>query len=162
MKYEKKDTGIIAQRITDICASREMSVCELERKLNLGNGLIWTWKKRSSPTASTVAYVADYLHVSLDYLFGRDQMFDMKAEEISAYTGLSCETIATLHTIHMNTQHDTSGWMKMVNDMVLNAVALSGVPVEKARYKKATQSDRHAEHQANMSDNKVQYIAQNK
>lgn len=57
-------------RIRLLANAQGLSLPALEAKLNLGNGTISRWSK-SSPNTDKLARVADYFHVSLDYLLGR-------------------------------------------------------------------------------------------
>lgn len=49
-----------------------MSLAELERKLNFGNGTITKWDRRS-PSSDKLTEVANYFDVSTDYLLGRPE-----------------------------------------------------------------------------------------
>lgn len=55
-------------RIRTLANSQGLSLPALEVKLNLGNGTISRWSK-SSPNTDKLSRVADYFHVSLDYLY---------------------------------------------------------------------------------------------
>ena len=57
-------------RIRLLANAQGLSLPALEMKLNLGNGTISRWSK-CSPNTDKLARVADYFHVSLDYLLGR-------------------------------------------------------------------------------------------
>lgn len=57
-------------RIRVLANAQGLSLPALEAKLNLGNGTISRWNK-SSPNSDKLARVADFFHVSLDYLLGR-------------------------------------------------------------------------------------------
>lgn len=59
-------------RIRALANAQGLSLPALEAKLNLGNGTISRWSK-SSPNTDKLARVADYFHVSLDYLLGRSE-----------------------------------------------------------------------------------------
>lgn len=59
-------------RIRLLANAQGLSLPALEAKLNLGNGTISRWSK-SSPNSDKLARVADYFHVSLDYLLGRSE-----------------------------------------------------------------------------------------
>lgn len=59
-------------RIRVLANAQGLSLPALEAKLNLGNGTISRWSK-SSPNSDKLARVADYFHVSLDYLLGRSE-----------------------------------------------------------------------------------------
>lgn len=53
-----------------LCEERNISIKQLEAALELGNGTIGAWDK-STPNVRSLIKVADYFHVSLDYLTGR-------------------------------------------------------------------------------------------
>lgn len=57
-------------RIRTLANSQGLSLPALEVKLSLGNGTISRWRS-SSPNSDKLIRVADYFHVSLDYLLGR-------------------------------------------------------------------------------------------
>lgn len=57
-------------RIKDLASQRKVSLAEVEREAGLSSGSITKWDK-SSPKAETLQKVADYFHVSTDYLLGR-------------------------------------------------------------------------------------------
>lgn len=57
-------------RIRTLANAQGLSLPVLESKLNLGNGTISRWSK-SAPNTDKLSRVADYFHVSLDYLLGR-------------------------------------------------------------------------------------------
>lgn len=59
-------------RIKELAESKSMSIAELERKLQLSNGSISRWKK-ASPNSKSLAAIADYFSVSVDYLLGREK-----------------------------------------------------------------------------------------
>ena len=59
----------IVKRIKDIAYEKDVSVAQLERDLNFGNGTLSRWDK-SSPSVEKFDKVAKYLNVSLDYLLG--------------------------------------------------------------------------------------------
>ena len=60
------------QRIQSLANQKGISIAELERRLNLSNGLIARWKK-SAPSSKGLVAIADYFDVSVDYLLGRDK-----------------------------------------------------------------------------------------
>lgn len=62
----------IVDRIRALANSQGLSLPALEVKLNLGNGTISRWSK-SSPNSDKLSKVADFFHVSLDYLLGRTE-----------------------------------------------------------------------------------------
>jgi transcriptional regulator with XRE-family HTH domain len=64
-------TESIVDRIRTLANAQGLSLPALEVKLNLGNGTISRWSK-SSPNTDKLSRVADFFHVSLDYLMGRE------------------------------------------------------------------------------------------
>lgn len=49
---------------------------DLALELGFSENLFYTWKK-TNPKASDLAKVADYFHVSVDYLLGREEKTDV-------------------------------------------------------------------------------------
>lgn len=65
-------TESTVDRIRVLANAQGLSLPALEVKLNLGNGTISRWSK-SSPNTDKLTRVADFFHVSLDYLLGRSE-----------------------------------------------------------------------------------------
>ena len=61
----------LSERIKKLCATKGITLAELERILGLGNGSIRKWEIVSSPSVANLQKVADYFGVSTDYLLGR-------------------------------------------------------------------------------------------
>ena len=61
----------LKDRIRALANARGMSLPMLEAELGFGNGTIVKWDK-ASPNSEKLSKVADYFHVSVDYLLGRD------------------------------------------------------------------------------------------
>lgn len=57
----------ISKRIEELCIKNNISIAELERRLNFGNSTIRKWDK-SFPSVDKVTKVADYFHVTVEYL----------------------------------------------------------------------------------------------
>lgn len=60
------------ERIEALCAERGMTISALEKEIGLGSGTILKWDHRKGPSADKLSRVADYFHVSVDYLLGRE------------------------------------------------------------------------------------------
>lgn len=58
-------------RIKELCDARGETLASLERKMDFGNGTIRRWGD-TTPSGDKLAKVADYFHVSVDYLLGRE------------------------------------------------------------------------------------------
>ncbi|MDC2863755.1 helix-turn-helix domain-containing protein [Bacillus sp. BP-3] len=63
----------LVNTIKSLCAQRKIAISALERDLEFGNGTIRRWDK-TSPSAEKLQKVADYFHVTTDYLLGREQL----------------------------------------------------------------------------------------
>lgn len=61
---------MLFERIKELCKKRGISISELENRIGFGKNSIYKWKTQS-PKAETLQKVADYFHVSTDYLLGR-------------------------------------------------------------------------------------------
>lgn len=61
--------------IKGLCDSKGISIAELERNLGLGNSTIRKWDT-NKPNVEKLQKVADYFHVTTDYLLGREQTND--------------------------------------------------------------------------------------
>lgn len=61
----------IVDRIRLLANAQGLNLPNLEMRLNLGNGTISRWSK-SSPNTDKLLRVADYFHVPIDYLLGRE------------------------------------------------------------------------------------------
>ncbi|MDG4985144.1 helix-turn-helix transcriptional regulator [Lactococcus lactis] len=61
----------IFEQIKSLAKSRNITMKDLALKLGFSENLFYTWKK-TNPKASDLEKVADYFHVSVDYLLGRD------------------------------------------------------------------------------------------
>lgn len=57
-------------RVKILADKQKISITRLEEKLDFGKNYLYKWKK-SSPNSETLQKVADYFHVSTDYLLGR-------------------------------------------------------------------------------------------
>lgn len=66
-------------RIRTLANAQGLSLPTLEVKLSLGNGTISRWSK-SAPNTDKLSRVADFFHVSLDYLLGREQKENSPSE----------------------------------------------------------------------------------
>lgn len=56
------------ETIFQLCENKNISITALENKLGLGRGLIGKWKNGTSPNLEKLQKIADYFHVTIDYL----------------------------------------------------------------------------------------------
>lgn len=69
----------LVKTIKMLCDERKVTFAEVEREIAISNGQIRRWDN-ASPKSETLSKVADYFHVSTDFLLGRtDQRYlDLK------------------------------------------------------------------------------------
>lgn len=73
---------MLLEKIKRLCSQRNITVSELERILEFGNGTMHRWGK-SQPSADKVLKVAEYFGASLDYLFGTKEILSKESLEIA-------------------------------------------------------------------------------
>lgn len=61
----------VVERIKSLCESKQTTITALERDLGFGKGILRKWDE-VAPNSDKLQKVADYFHVSVDYLLGRD------------------------------------------------------------------------------------------
>lgn len=61
----------LLERIKQLCEAKGETLASLERKMDFGNGTIRRWGE-TTPSGDKLAKVADFFHVSVDYLMGRE------------------------------------------------------------------------------------------
>lgn len=69
-----ENVGLIVKKL---CDEKGITAAELERAVGLANASVARWIKGSSPNGSALEKVANYFHVSVDYLLGRTTERDM-------------------------------------------------------------------------------------
>lgn len=57
---------MVFEKIEKLAKKKGITITDIERSLELGNGTIRRWKK-SSPSLENIAKVAKYLGVTVDY-----------------------------------------------------------------------------------------------
>lgn len=70
----------IVDKIKVLAKERNLTLAELERKLDFGNGTIARWRTRT-PGADKLKLVAEHFNVSVDYLIGRESYEQMKFDQ---------------------------------------------------------------------------------
>ena len=56
------------ETIFRLCEDKDISITALEGELGLGRGLIGKWRNGTSPNLEKLQKVANYFHVTIDYL----------------------------------------------------------------------------------------------
>lgn len=67
------DNELLVKSIRKLCKKNNIAVSQLESDLNFGAGLISRWIK-SSPSLDKIVDIADYFHVSIDEVVGRNNI----------------------------------------------------------------------------------------
>ncbi|MBC8579167.1 helix-turn-helix domain-containing protein [Zhenhengia yiwuensis] len=66
-----KEKTLLGERIEMLCEEKKLTLVEVERACNLGNGTLRKWINGTVPNASSLSAIADYFKVSLDWLMGK-------------------------------------------------------------------------------------------
>lgn len=66
----------VFENIKNLAKTRHITMKDLALELGFSENLFYTWKK-TNPKASDLAKVADFFHVSVDYLLGREEKSDV-------------------------------------------------------------------------------------
>lgn len=85
MKETKRE--ILVKNIKNRCLKLGINISQLEEDLNFSSGLISRWV-RMSPSIEKIADVADYLHMSIDDLVGRNE-----SEKSDTFIEKLCELV---------------------------------------------------------------------
>lgn len=80
-------------RFAELCRENNLSPNAVAKKLRISSGSITAWKKGTVPRFETIQKLADYFHVSTDYLMGNvnEPFFYLDNErilrDINSYVG---------------------------------------------------------------------------
>ncbi|MEA5082717.1 MAG: helix-turn-helix transcriptional regulator [Lachnospiraceae bacterium] len=69
---------MLLSRIKNLCSFHNITIAQLEKKLNFANGTVHKWSK-SQPSAQKVLKVAQYFDVSLEYLFDKEEILSKES-----------------------------------------------------------------------------------
>lgn len=69
------DNGMIVNSIKNLCKNNNITVSQLEKEIGLSQGLVSKWMN-TTPSLDKAVDIADYFHVSLDEVVGRNQNLD--------------------------------------------------------------------------------------
>jgi raw score 17.76 len=70
--FEEEKKMSLLDRIKSLASTHQLSLAELERKLDFSNGSLRKWDS-STPSGDKIEKVADYFNVSTDFLLGRTE-----------------------------------------------------------------------------------------
>lgn len=98
----------ITERIETLCLSNKISIAELERKLDFGNGTIRRWSK-SFPSVDKLAKVANYFNVTITYLYSgeKEKGGDIAARKISELSKEEREAVEHLIDFYIERKNKT-------------------------------------------------------
>ena len=65
------DNELIVSSIKQLCKSNNITVTQLEKEVRMSQGLISKWKDKT-PSLDKIIDIADYFHIPLDEVVGRD------------------------------------------------------------------------------------------
>lgn len=63
----------VLDRVKHLAKKQGISIVELEEKLGFGRNSLYAWKNKT-PSYEKLIKVADFFHVSVDYLLGREEV----------------------------------------------------------------------------------------
>ena len=98
-----------AERITELCNKKGISVRQMERDNNIGNGTVSKWKNSAMPNGKVLLKLSEYFGVSTDYIltgeesgmshnnYYLDQEIANIAQEIANKPGMKTMFEASLH-----------------------------------------------------------------
>ena len=72
--------SIVYDNIRNLAKEHDISLAELERRTNITRGLISSWRE-ADPSSSKLEKIADYFHVSIDFLLGRTKNRDFTRKD---------------------------------------------------------------------------------
>lgn len=110
MKYKKfieveDNAPIYSKRIAELLTEKGLTQEDLSNMSGVSKSSITAWiqgdknGKRTEPKINGLNAIAEALDVTLDYLIGRTDVkpLNLKLQAVCSYTGLSEETVQTLH-----------------------------------------------------------------
>ena len=79
-------SNIFFERFAELCKENGETPNSVAKTLGISSGSITAWKNGTAPRSQTVSKLADYFHVSTDYLLGNvsDPFFHLDNERILA------------------------------------------------------------------------------
>lgn len=78
--------------IKQLAKERNMTIAELERKTGISNGTIGKWDKQT-PSTDPITKIANFLHVSVDYLLGISDVQTIQNNENDKEVELNDSTV---------------------------------------------------------------------
>ncbi|WP_050611838.1 helix-turn-helix domain-containing protein [Ligilactobacillus agilis] len=78
----------VLDRVKDLAKKQGISIVELEEKLGFGRNSLYAWKNKM-PSNDKLIKVADFFHVSVDYLLGREEVKTPSSIEFKDLLGQS-------------------------------------------------------------------------
>lgn len=98
----------ITKRIENLCTANKISIAELERRLDFGNGTIRRWAT-SFPSIDKLAKVADYFHVGIAFLYSgkEEDGGDIAARKFNKLSSEEREAVENLIDFYISRKNKT-------------------------------------------------------
>lgn len=65
--------NIFFERYSELCFSVNSTPNSVAKELGISSGSVTAWKNGTEPRPKTLSKIADYFHVSTDYLLGKEE-----------------------------------------------------------------------------------------
>ena len=95
-------------RIREVGKNRSLSLDDIGEQCGLGKKSLYKWDQ-SSPAVDKVKKVADFLHVSVDFLLTGENA------TISALSKIDQDILECLHSLNGETQRDVLGYVRLLS-----------------------------------------------
>lgn len=79
--------NIFFTRFQELCREQGTSVNAVAKLIGASSGSVTAWKHGAQPRSATLSRIAEYFHVSTDYLLGSDETQDVLDQVDVAWYG---------------------------------------------------------------------------
>lgn len=94
---------VLYERIRMLAKEYGISIINLQKELGFSKHAIFRWRKSENPSAESLAKVADFFHVSMDYLMGRTNHREVAEDSEPS----SIAILKLIHKIESSNYSDT-------------------------------------------------------
>lgn len=101
------------QTFSELCNKSGIKPNPLGKILGISSGSLTNWKNGSLPNGETLLQIADYFHVSVDYLLGRDVQSN---EPISTSVTINRKGIKSVYSVSDDTADIVEGILKKLSN----------------------------------------------
>ena len=96
------------ERVKSLCEENGVKISNLLSELNMSPGNLTRWKNGTMPDGNTLVKLAQYFHVSTDYLLGIDDLKQQLLDILDTPDGL------TKRLIHFFSECDEDGKLRII------------------------------------------------